>query len=232
MRRLVSDFTEMRFAIPAGESGNAKIEHYQIGEEEAAFTKMRMIATGDIGEMIAEGWYTRLIVDGMIMMSDTPMEQRSNIGFLLNVERAGGDVLVAGLGIGMILLPALRYDSVDRVDVVESNPDVIRLVEEPLRKAVGPRDERKLNVIEADIFDWKPPRGKKWDVIYFDIWPTRCTDNLREISRLKRKFARRLKRENPDAWMGAWLEGELRYRQRRERRDESWWGIMRRFGDG
>jgi hypothetical protein len=66
-------------------------------------------------------------------------------------------------------------------------------------------------VIQADAFSWKPPRGELYDVIYFDIWADICTDNLPEISKLKRRYARRLKRKDSGSWMGAWQEPKLRY---------------------
>jgi predicted membrane-bound spermidine synthase len=141
------------------------------------------------------------------------MEHRTNFNFVYEAE---GDVLVAGLGIGYVLLPVLRAREVESVTVVELHQDVIDLVEPHLRVAVGAAAS-KLTVVQADIFDFEPAKGQKWDVIYFDIWPDRCTDNLEQMAKLHRRFARRKRR-----WMNSWCRDELKREQRawnRERAD-------------
>lgn len=139
------------------------------------------------------------------MMSDTDAERRSNYEV---VRRATGDVLVAGLGLGMIFHPILAKPEVRSVTVVEKFADVVALVEPTLSPV-------KLRVVVADIFAWKPPTGVKWDAIYFDIWPDICVDNLKEMATLHRRFSRRL---NPSGWMGSWKYGELLALRQRGRR--------------
>lgn len=157
------------------------------------------------------GQYVRLVVGGHTVMSDTRMERMTNSDF---VRDANGDVLVAGLGIGMILdeiesRAAKRPRPIKSLTVVEKNPDVIRLVA-PKFPGVA--------VIEADIFTWRPARGQKFDTIYFDIWTGICVDNLDEMAKLHRSFARFLNRDNPDAWMGSWMRDYLRAERRRDAR--------------
>ena len=36
----------------------------------------------------------------------------------------------------------------------------------------------------ADIFEWKPARGVKFDTLYWDIWPTICVSNLKDMAKL------------------------------------------------
>jgi len=213
-------YVPMQQVIPPSTNGNARIEHYTITEEEANFAQMRAAITARRDEYVESGDYVLLKINGATVMSDTIMERNSNLGFLWHVN---GDVLVAGLGIGLILVPALRNKEIRSVTVIEKSRDVIQLVEPPLRKYLNKHGipESLLRIVEADIFKWKPPKGKKWDVIYFDIWADICTDNLEEISKLKRKFARRLNRSNPKCRMSAWKENDLRYFRRRDRR----WGV-------
>ena len=216
MGRYSEQFVPMQQVIPSGESGNARIVHYTISQEQAEFAQTRAAINARRDEYVEPGGYALLKINGATVMSDTLMERSSNLDFLWRVN---GDVLVAGLGIGLILIPALRNEAVESVTVIEKNQDVIQLVEQPLRKYLLKRGGlgSLLTVVEADIFDWKPPKGKRWDTIYFDIWYDICTDNLEEISKLKRKFARRLNRDNPKCWMGAWKEDDLRYLRRRDR---------------
>ena len=156
-----------------------------------------------------------LLLDGDVMMSDTENERLTNRQAVIG---AHGDVLIAGLGIGMILIPMLQRPEVRSVTVLEKSADVIALVEPAIREYTIYAS--KLAVIEADCFAWVMPKGLKWDWIYFDIWPDICTDNLPEIAQLKRKYSRRLNSEsNPNARMFAWCETKLRAKRRRERHE-------------
>jgi hypothetical protein len=211
----LDSYVPMQKIIPPGISGNCKIEHFTITKEDAEFSRMRAIVSRDRDAEVTPGEHTRLIesnkTESIILMSDTDMERRTNIDFLIN---ANGNVLVAGLGLGMILVPVLQNVKTISIEVIEKSQDVINLVEQPLRAYLASESNKKLSIIKADIFQWKLPKSKKWDCVYFDIWNDICTDNLGEITKLKRKFARRLNRENPDAWMGAWQEENLRYWKR------------------
>ena len=51
-------------------------------------------------EYIPPGRYTRLMLHGSVMMSDTPSERISNRFFVMN---AHGRILIAGLGLGLIV---------------------------------------------------------------------------------------------------------------------------------
>lgn len=201
-------FHSMAEIIPEGTLPTASIEHFEVSKEASQHTAMRA-AFGRPSEYVPEGRYCRLKVGRTVMMSDTWMEQRMNIDVVL---RAHGKVLIAGLGIGMVLLPILAKPEVTSVLVIELNPDVVQLVEVAIRHAAGSNAD-KLQVIVADIFDWDPPKGELWDMIYFDIWPTICTDNLRDMTKLHRKFARR---KNPGAWMNSWQREHLMREKRRE----------------
>ena len=127
----------------------------------------------------------------------------------------------------MVLVPMLSKVDVRTVTVLELNHNVIRLVEQPLRDYLGCILECKLTVIHDDAFTWQPPRFQKWDCIYLDIWPDICLDNLPEIAKLKRRYARRLNREKPGAWMAEWMERDLRSRAQSERQSR---GYARAFG--
>jgi hypothetical protein len=194
--------------IPEGKSGDAEISHFTVSEEESRCLAHR--GAPPPGKycrlMIGNGWGP--------MMSDTPAEQRTNVDV---VEKAHGNVLIAGLGIGMILVPILDKQRVRHVTVVEKSADVIKLVMPALREYLSDDYNTKLVVEHKDIFAFEPDKTLKWDTIYLDIWPHICTDNLVDITKLKRKFAKRLNRDNPQAWMGAWVEDELRAKKRTEK---------------
>jgi spermidine synthase len=143
------------------------------------------------------------------MMSDTPMEKRSNREV---VFQARGDVLIAGLGIGMVLLPILAKPEVKSVTVVEKSQEIIQLVAPALYQQPG---AEKLTIVYKDVFDWRPEEGTKYDTLYFDIWPTIVEDNLDEMDDLHRIF-RRYRRKG--SWMNSWMRETLKFQQQRRRR--------------
>jgi len=213
-------WTPMVEVVPPGECQNAKVDHVVVRKHDAQLAAMR-------GERLREGALTRLFVDGYLMMSDGDNEKATNCEV---VHRANGDVFIAGLGIGLVLVPMLKKPEVRTVTVLEKHLGVQVLIAPHIRAHV-PEAGIKLTVIGADVFDWEIPKGQKWDCIYFDIWPDICTDNLKEITKLKRRYARHFNRANPKAWMGAWEEDRLRYQKRREDREyRSNYGFAMRCG--
>lgn len=193
-------FTPMHKILKPGARGDARLETFTISESEA-----RLQAVLNPRGRISAGRYVRLFIGDTVWMSDTYHEQFTNYDVVLE---ARGDVLIAGLGIGMVLLPILKKPEVRSVTVVEKSKDVIALVQPQLPK-------RKLDVVHADIHTWSPPINKKWDVIYFDIWKGLCTDYLAEMATLHRRFARR---KRPGGWMNSWGAEILRDMRREEQR--------------
>jgi hypothetical protein len=211
------EFVPMHTIIPPGKSGNVSIEHFEVSEEASKATQMRA-AFGHPDEYVSPGKYCRLLVNGDVMMSDTQNEQRTNYAV---VRAARGRVLIAGLGLGMVVVPIFDKAEVKSVLVIEKSPDVIKLVEPHLQHAAP----GKLQVIEADIFEWKPEKGSRFDTIYFDIWPNICTDNLDGMAKLHQRFCHY---RAADGWMNSWERDLLKYRRGQERRQEREWSYFRR----
>ena len=218
---LPSGLVPMSTILKPGKSGKVRIENYEVSGLNAQLYNLQL-ALGNTPEMaITPGSYTRLIVDEEVMMSDAPYEARSNVDI---IEGARGDVLIAGLGMGMVLIPILLKKSVRSVFVVEKNRDVIKLVWPCIKKwrehqgMVGAKPA-PLVLEEGSIFDWTPPMvplKQKFDVIYFDIWPTISKKNLVDANILKKQFKKYLK---PGGWMGVWVEKEIRERKNREAKE-------------
>lgn len=166
--------------------GNAEIKHFTVSP-----CDFRAIY---IDHMIAGKEYVKLIVDDDIMMSDAPMECASNEWV---VNNAHGDVLIAGLGLGLILLPIMEREDVTSVTVVESNQNVIDIVAPQLPI------NSKVEVLHADIFTYSPSR--MFDCIYFDIWPVICKDYAEQMKWLLNKYNAYLK-DNSLAWTKCWQE--------------------------
>ncbi len=145
------------------------------------------------GQPLGAKKYARLIVNGHLYMTDAEFECWTNAEF---IENARGDVLVAGLGIGLILGPILKLPRVTSVTVLEISPDVISLIA-PLYKSP------KLKAIVADAYKWEAPR-KAFDCVYLDIWANvPNSDDRQDIVSLKKKYRSSLR---PGGWLGVWCE--------------------------
>src|SRR5699024_7034403 len=111
------------------------------------------VETGNFRAMIdgiIPGEYVSLKHRGKILMSDTPMERRTNRQFVWN---AHGDVLIGGLGLGMIVVAIQDNPEVKSITVLEKSGEVISLITEQISFP------EKVKIIQADVFTWKPERG-------------------------------------------------------------------------
>ena len=137
-----------------------------------------------------------------IIMSDTPMEIRTNREF---IEKAHGDVLIAGLGLGIVVLSIQEKKEVESITVIELYSELVDLVV-PRIPLNG-----KVKIVTGDIFEWLPAEGQKFDTIYFDIWNDISGDNLPQTIMLHRRFKKYLNRkDNPEAWMNSWRRVDFR----------------------
>lgn len=187
-------FPKMADIVPPARMGSVEIDHFEITPT---------TWQGFCVERISNGRYARLKINNATMMSDTDMELRTNYAA---VRRAKGDVLIGGLGLGMIVLPILQKPDVTSVTVVELLPEVIALVQPPIVTAANGTGS-KLTVHQGDIFTWRPTtQGRQFDAIYFDIWEGLCTDNVDEMKRLHLAFRRYLRK---GGWVTSWEHKHL-----------------------
>lgn len=160
--------------------------------------------------------YIRLKMNGKgIMMSDTPMERNTNRDF---IQKANGDVIIFGLGLGLVILPLLKKENVKSILVVELYQDLIDLVEPILKKH---DTENKLSIIQGDCFEIHKniPKEKKFDSVYGDIWIEICTDNYEEMKTLTKNWKSRINRENSNAFIDHWMKDYLKKQIAQEKRE-------------
>lgn len=135
-------------------------------------------------------------------MSDTPMEKETNYSFL---EHAHGDVLIGGLGIGMILLAIQDKENIESITVIEKEADIISLVGQQL-----PLNE-KVKILQGDIFEYVPEQ--RYHTIYIDIWPYINSEIYRNemrplISRYRKHLVQKSK--DPDRYINCWCSYEAK----------------------
>lgn len=150
------------------------------------------------------GDYIRLVGHGETMMSDTPMEKSTNHWFVENVH---GDVFIAGLGIGLILLAIQDKEEVRSITVLEKSKEIIEIVGEQL-----PLND-KVKIVEGDVFAYTFERGTKFDCLYFDIWNYVNSDVYEEMKKLKNRYRKHKKTlaESPNAFIKCWAEYQAKH---------------------
>lgn len=186
-------YKNMLDILKESECGVAKIEKFRA---EGLSAWMQGIPSAE---------YVRLMVNGCLMMSDTPMEKRTSSNFMLNAK---GDVLICGLGIGLVIMPLLDNEEVKSITVIEKYQDVIDCV----LPQIKPHDtENKLNVICQDCFEFTTK--EKYDTIFIDIWPFVNSDIYKEeMLPLKRKYRKFLSEQGKaDKNIFVWAEYNARY---------------------
>lgn len=172
--------------IPVCQLGAAKVTH----DSPDPLTRMRAAFHG---QPLSSDTYTRLFVDDVLWMTDAEFECRTNAEV---VREAHGDVLIAGLGLGLIVGPLLKNHRVESVTVLERSADVIALIA-PLY------NHCKFHVINADAKTWAAPK-RGFDYVYLDIWAdVPNSDNRSEIQELKKRYRPALRKGGK---VKAWCE--------------------------
>jgi len=102
---------------------------------------------------------TNLRIDGKQVMTDDVMHW---MGMQKLAKESKGNVLVGGLGLGLIVHALAKNPKVKRIDVIELNKDVIKLVKPLIPK-------KNVNVFRGDVYN------EKWlhmdyDTIILDLW--------------------------------------------------------------
>ena len=95
----------------------------------------------------------------MNIMENTYLEAEQASAFL---SAATGDVLLAGLGLGMVLQPLIDNRNVTNITIIEKYQEVIDLVSPHIVSS------KTINIINDDIYTWTP--DKNYDVAWFDSY--------------------------------------------------------------
>lgn len=157
-------FPRMSTVLPCLEHGEVQVEHLDE----------------------PEGRIAALYVGHRLWMSDTLTERADHLRAL---QEAHGHVLVAGLGLGMFPLAAALKPEVERVTVVEIDPDTTQAILPHLLQHA-----KNIEVVQADIFQFQPPM---FDFGWLDIWEDIHMDNLVEMTRLRHRLLRHTLDQDP-----------------------------------
>lgn len=185
--------------IPAGKKGRWAVEKFTIPKSYTSGIGAMLEGLReerDFGEnrRPLPGRYTRLVRDGeTVVMSDTRAELNDHRPLM---EHAQGHVLIFGLGLGIATELCLRHPKVTAVTTVEISEDVQELVGMHIKSV----SNKPLTMMLGDAFTWKPPSHmKRFDTIWSDIWDTISADNVDEMLKLKKRYAKYI-----PIWHGFW----------------------------
>lgn len=134
----------------------------------------------------------RLSEGGNVWMSDSQLEVEAAAGA---VEVARGDVLIGGLGIGLLPTLIKMRASIKSVDIVELHQEVIDLVFHQIAST-------KMRAVCDDVLHYLSTTDKRYDFIHIDIWGS-ITAPIREIDGVRQRAQRCLK---PDGIVWCWLQ--------------------------
>jgi len=181
--------------------GNAELRRFIVGPEQARIQRLRAACNPQRPpRFVPEGAYWQLLIDGGVMMSDTPDEKFDHVPAIaaaLRIAERGVPFrcLVNGFGLGLVTNALLAIPQVSHVTVVEINGAVIRHMAPYTVDAYG---AARVSVVHDDAFAYRPPRGEVYGVVWHDIWKSLSVDNLPDMHRLHRRYGRRAE------WQGSW----------------------------
>lgn len=214
-QKLVAQSTHYPVDLPPAQSGGWRIFKNTVSEMSVAIENLRKVRDNFPEGVVTPGIEYTVLAGPCgeggsleVMMSNTQLEYRTNKAF---VDRAHGDVLMVGLGIGMLIKPLTDKPEVKSLTVIEKEPDVIAMVKPHYEKTP------KLRIFEANAHDFEPGDlmgnlPDRWDCVLLDIWPNISSDNLREMKKLHGRYAQWL---NEGGFVKCWSE-DLARRQKRE----------------
>ena len=102
-----------------------------------------------------------LIGPGELVMEDSRRELSKHLPIWMV---ARGRVLVTGLGLGCVVRGLLSNPDVDHIDVVEIDPQILRIVG---REFVG---NARVSLHLGDALTLDFPAGSRWDYGWHDLW--------------------------------------------------------------
>lgn len=193
--------------MPEQQSGDWKIEHFEITKEQAGIYAIGCY--GSYERPPLPGKYIRLMHNKTgLWMSDTRQEINMMVSLKFALRDTPGktlNVLINGLGLGIATKWAL--ESGRHVRVIEIEQDVINMVYPVLDKLFP----KQLEVVCANALEYKPERGENYDIVYHDIWRDQTLDNWEQYKLLHRRWGRHC------LWQDSWARDRMKQQLRQNR---------------
>lgn len=97
-------------------------------------------------------------------------------------KRSMGRILVAGLGLGLIVLKLMDNADVYSITIIERNKDVIDLILPILDKILETGGVEPIKIVNTDFFKFvEKCKGDEYDRIIVDIWATKSKQETKKV---------------------------------------------------
>lgn len=147
-------------------------------------------------EILQQKGHNFLWVDDYLWMWDIPVEQKVQKEL---ADKAFGNLLVAGYGLGIVQRHLLKNPNVKSVITIEILPEVIDKCREIYGTLYG-------DVKVSDFFDYKS--NKKFDVVIGDVWKDILPEAFEDYKKFKEKAMQLI---NTDGVVLAWGQEFFEY---------------------
>ncbi len=120
-----------------------------------------------LGFFETEFLYPAIFENDRLWMSVTPNEINT---MKEPIERAFGNVLTFGLGLGYYAYMVSEKNNVESVTIIENNDNIINLFKEYILPQF--KNVQKINIIKTDAFEYAESflSGSKYDFVFVDLW--------------------------------------------------------------
>jgi hypothetical protein len=168
--------------IPSGNSGVWTVDSKMADQEEAALHNLRQ-KMSEQRRFVEPGVIKRLMCNNNIVMSNSLSELVDHDELMI---KARGNILITGLGLGIIAFMLSRNPKVHSIMIIEQSSDVIKLIFPTLKKWAG----CAIQVKQGNAFDYYKllKTEKFFNYGWHDIWPTLGNENLPEMDDLEKKY--------------------------------------------
>ena len=149
--------TRIEVNIPEGISGNFEIAHYTSETTDnmwQTYLNMKNETHDSHIVLLKEGC-------SMPIMQDSEAEYNEHQWLW---DNATGDILIGGLGIGMIHQSLIDNPNVTSITIIELEQDVVDLVWEHCAK------DDSFTLVVDNFETWTPPEDSSFDTVWGDTW--------------------------------------------------------------
>ena len=154
------EILSLKVDVPEGQIGQWRVEKY-VKTQEDYDKQVKGKKPNWCRYFGPPGNYTRLLYGKELVMYDEWLELSSFVDFC---NEAHGDVLVTGLGLGVVIDILMLNPDVKSVTAIEISDEVIELTGGHYKdKYPG-----KITLINADAWKWEPER--EYDCAWHDVW--------------------------------------------------------------